>query len=125
MAQEERSIRKSWSLILPFIKTLIIKFVTWVEHLHILLVLRDKNLNEPTLKCSNALWVSKGGGGGNLKLPLDKHISSTLFQVPIWQPTIINPLNRTYDSHVTSPYIIKHTGNENIQTYQVEVVYLI
>ena len=40
--------------------------------MHILLVLRDKNLNEPTLKCSNALWVSKvGGGGGMLKLPLD------------------------------------------------------
>ena len=73
MAQEKRSIRKSWSLILPFIKTLIIKFGTWVGHLHILLVLRDKNLNEPSLKCSNALWVSKGGGGGEemLKLPLD------------------------------------------------------
>ena len=67
----------------------------------------------------------QGGGGEMLKLPLDKHRSSTLFQVPIWQPTIINPLNRTYDSHVTSPYIIKHTGNENIQTYHVEVVYLI
>ena len=40
--------------------------------MHILLVLRDKNLNEPTLKCSNALWVSKvGRGGGMLKLPLD------------------------------------------------------
>ena len=40
--------------------------------MHILLVLRDKNLNEPTLKCSNALWVSRGGGGEKmLKLPLD------------------------------------------------------
>ena len=39
--------------------------------------------------------------------------------------TGLNLLTPRSDQHETSPYIIQQTADENIQTYQVEVVVLI
>ena len=47
----------------------------------------------------------------------------------LWHIIFVNPLTPRSDKHETSPYnipyIIQQTGNENVQSYQVEAAILI